>query len=400
MDRRSEMGNHCRASPEPGASILIVSLSARALAGLAADAGLRPLVVDLFGDQDLRERGWRFRTAAGNDSGFQPDSLARAVAELDPRQQLGVVYGSGFEAVPEHLTRVCGKRPLLGNIPAVVRKVKDPIRLCTLLTRLRIPTPETALAVPCRADGWLLKRRGGSGGSHVRNCVEGSRVDAGWYAQRRVPGRTLGITLVADGSRAWVVGYARQWKGGQAHDGGFGYRGAVSLPAARLPGRVRSRIGEALNALVSATGLLGLCSVDIVVDGDRWWLIDINPRPGANAELYCGPGAPLRWHLDAVAGHFSGVPAERVDLLQRAVRIVYARRTLWVPPAYRWPGWVTDRPSPGSRIAAGWPVCSVHAEGGDSMRAAHCLQLRVSSLEKTVRSWQPTHANPRSVSTR
>ena len=45
--------------------------------------------------------------------------------------------------------------------------------------------------------------------------------------------------------------------------------------------------------IVAATGLRGLASADLLVDGADWWLTEINPRPGATLDVLDRRGTPL-----------------------------------------------------------------------------------------------------------
>ena len=56
--------------------------------------------------------------------GFYADTLIAAVDTFDVSRYAGFVYGSGFEAQPELLSRIAAKLPLIGNAPDAVAAVK------------------------------------------------------------------------------------------------------------------------------------------------------------------------------------------------------------------------------------------------------------------------------------
>ena len=52
-------------------------------------------------------------------------------------------------------------------------------------------------------------------------------------------------------------------------------------------------IGGWLSGLADRAGLLGLCSADFIRSEDGYWLVEINPRPGATLDIFDSPEAPL-----------------------------------------------------------------------------------------------------------
>jgi predicted ATP-grasp superfamily ATP-dependent carboligase len=88
-----------------------------------------------------------------------------------------------------------GKRwPVLGNDAATVARIKAPESFFAVLDRLGIKHPSTTIEPPPHAAGWLAKRIGGAGGSHI---VE-SRLNSSSrkvYYQHRVEGRPVSAAL-------------------------------------------------------------------------------------------------------------------------------------------------------------------------------------------------------------
>jgi predicted ATP-grasp superfamily ATP-dependent carboligase len=111
--------------------------------------------------------------------------------------------------------------------------------------------------------------------------------------------------------------------------------------------------------LTGEFGLVGLNSLDILVDGDEFKVIEINPRPGANLDIYdCFDGVPLfGLHVAACEGNLPrALPALK---MATAMSVIYASQNSVVPVEVHWPDWVADRPAPGARIERGAPVCTV-----------------------------------------
>jgi hypothetical protein len=309
------------------------------------------VAVDLFVDADTREAA----AAAHRVPDLGRAALTEVLARPDLKG-LPLVYGAGFEHDPGLLAEIARTRPLIGNRPETLARLKDPFAFAESLRRLGIPHPAVARRVASPA-GWLSKRVGGSGGAHVRPA---DRVaPPGRYLQARAPGRPLSALFAASGGRALVLGHSEQWHA-PTPEAPFRYGGAAGpVP---LTADLRRRLDHAVGKLAAEFGLTGLNSADFLVDGADFHLIEVNPRPGATLDLFDDQEAPLL-HL-----HLGGVQAVRtLPARTRAAAVLYAGRRIVVPEAL--PAWTADRPVPGTAVEAGEPVCTVMAEGPDARGA-------------------------------
>ena len=355
--------------------LLVVSASARALAQSAARAGLPVVALDLFNDMDVRALAAASCSVAARNGKFDARRLLAAAQDLCPPERCGgLIYGSGFEGRTRLLGRLARGRTLFGNAPDTVARLKDPTRFFALLDGLGLAHPETRLDAPVDVSGWLVKRSGGAGGSHVKPASRRHRARPQRYFQRLQRGRTLSALFVANGHAACVIGYNEQWTAGIAQCAPYCYGGAVS--GISLPQSARARIAAGLDRLVRATGLVGLNGLDFILDADgEPRVLEINPRPTATIDLYDADfeGALLALHLRACRGELPQI--QRPDG-SRAHAIVYAANALRVPSAMNWPQWCTDIPGSGSLIPAGAPLCSVHAQAASSTRAREMAMVR------------------------
>src|SRR3546814_16779668 len=78
-----------------------------------------------------------------------------------------------------------------------------------------------------------------------------------------------------------------------------------ALQPAAIDDRVAQQVPGMLDAIAAEFGLVGLNSLDMLIDGDRYAVIEVNPRPGANLDMFDEvAGAPLfELHLQACDGH-------------------------------------------------------------------------------------------------
>lgn len=375
----------CEARP-----VLIAAVSGRALAAAARRAGERVIVLDQFADHDTRRIALACQRLPKGRHGFARRPFLAALREW--RDQVhGLVYGTGFERDPSLLAAAAQVMPILGNRPDVVATVKDPFRFASLLARLGLPHP------PVRRDasgdpGWLRKTIGGSGGTHVAWAAHGQpRADT--YVQKAVSGRSVSATFVADGRTARVLAFTEQWISGSAETP-FRFGGVAGpLP---LPPRLAARIAAACRAIAEAAQLVGLNSLDMLIDGDEFHILEVNPRPGASLDVLDGLAGQSLWqaHRAAVTGRLPS--PRRSHGRARGAQIVYALHQLVVPSAFAWPAWSADRGAPGTVIRRGEPVCTVLATGATMAQARERVHDRsIRLLDRlTVRPSSPTTGVP------
>jgi uncharacterized protein len=365
-------------SPEAGAAILIAADSGRALAAAARRARYRPLVVDFFDDLDTRGICAANRVIDGGlECGFSEESLVPALEALSKQEApCGLVYGAGFEDRAELLEVLERRWTLFGNSPEVVRSVKDPVRLAAVCAALHIPHPEIGKRRPRDYQHWLIKSAGGSGGTHVaqagRSSLEGEKI----YFQRVAVGEPVSILFLGDGAKARVVGLSRQWA---APAPGEPFRfGGSFRPTGLSPG-LETRLRRAAKAITAACGLRGLNSIDFLVEGSEYTLIEVNPRPGATLDIFEDRGGAIfRAHMDSCLGR---LPRRLPKFAGAAAAgIAYARREIPSMPVIDWPNWTSDRQKAGSKLRPYDPLCTIKAHAAKPRLARALVDARTNLI--------------------
>ncbi len=355
----------------PAEPVLIVALSGRALAQSGRRAGCVPIVLDAFADLDTREAAAAVeRVPVDGDWRFAREPLLEAAARLAP-PPIPLVYGSGFERHPDLLDALAQGRELLGTAPAAIRHAKDPFAFAGLLEAAGLPHPEVRAQPPDDLSGWLVKRRAGAGGGHIRPASAG-RVGPDTYYQRRVDGRAVSVLVLGDGSEAVSLAASEQWTD-PTTDRPYRYGGAAT------PAEVPADLFRSAARVAAASGLRGIGSLDALADGERHWILELNLRPGASLDAYDRAyGLSLfQRHVAACRGRLETIPpAPRAA----ASAVVWASERVEIPAGMRWPVWAADRGAAGSVVPAGGPVCTVLGEGLSATEARQVAETRALTL--------------------
>ena len=362
-------------------SILVVAISGRGLASAAAQAGLVPLVLDFFADADTEEIAHgclKFTGPVGRGVKLNPllDGLSHLAKEA-PSPLLGCVAGSGFEDRPELLSRIAEHWALLGNDAATVARCKSPSEFFDTLSRLSIPHPRTQRESPS-GEGWLTKRRGAAGGSHIARFAGGSPSSSDYF-QEMVTGVAVSALFVSNGSDACVLGFSEQWTD-PIPASPFRYGGAMR--PASISAKLQDEMTAAVLKASAAFKLKGLGGADFIVDEDAGTalLLEINPRPGATLDIFDEEVQPLlKLHLDAILN--GTLPSAPLALEGAAAStLVYAPERVRIADDMAWPDWVADRPKARESIDKNRPICTVLARAETKARAKRLVTERQNTI--------------------
>jgi uncharacterized protein len=319
--------------------------------------------------------------------------MAALVEAAKQIQAPGVVYGAGLENQPGLVARLAAGRTLLGCPPETLARVRDPAVLGASLRAAGLAYPSTFAArdAPRRAERtrrWLRKPIRSGGGRGIREW-RGGAPDGDVVVQEHISGLPCSAAAVGDGRSAVVLGVSEQLIGHRGL-GARGYAWCGNLVPPRLgEAQRRALAGSAREIcvhLAHAFGLRGLFGVDLVWDGERTWVVEVNPRPTGSLE--CVEAAHevdvFAAHLEGCAGHLpSPAPPPR-----RAAgkAILFATRDVRVGDTRGWrERGVRDVPHPGERIAARGPVCTLVSVGETPEGVLAQLEARAAALRGELR---------------
>lgn len=367
-------------------ALLIAGFSGRALAASARRAGYVPLVVDAFGDTDTRLYAEAVEVIPeAYARGFRAGPLLAALGRLCVRAPrgapLGLVLAAGFEDCPRLVAELERRFPVLGCGAEAIAATKDPRRFFPLLGELGIAHPETRLDPPADGRGWLTKRIGGVGGTHIARCRSRVAAHADRYFQREMRGEAVSMLGVVGASAAFA--FSRQWAAPMPRRP-FRYGGGVGNIAID-PDLEARLIGIGLD-VSKALRLRGLVSFDFIVADGEPLLLEVNPRPGASIDLLDDEhGTLTRAHVAACrSGDPAAVLASHWKPATRAAGYLYADRGATTIPVVDWPEWVADRPAAGTTIPRYGPIATVIADGEDETSACERLAERLGALARVL----------------
>ena len=349
----------------------VVGASARAAVMSLARAGFEAWAVDLFNDRDLK------RIAPCARCPFA--DFPQAMPQLAERFPSGpVLYTGGLENYPEVVRELARHRPLWGNDPDVLQHVRDPFELM----KRGFPTPVAyapGSLVP-ETGRWLLKSRRSSGGLGVRSAIPGETIPQGHFAQQFIDGPSMSAAFLGN----QMLGVTEQLIGTSwLHAKPFHYAGTIHEPDAFEPDAQarldnhpllarRARMQQLGNDLSSAFGLSGYFGIDFILNGDKPFVVEVNPRYPASVEVV------------EYAAHLNCAVGKAIYFAPHAFRFPKSGpwdADLQIPfDPWRLPGFA-DIPEPEEAMEAGSPVLTFFASGSTAASCREQLQSRAAELD-------------------
>lgn len=380
-------------------SIGIVGASARAAIHSLARAGQGGWAVDLFADRDLKLIATCKTCPVDQYPGAFP-----ALIEGFPTGP--VIYTGGLENHPEVLAQIAVSRPLWGNGPDVLRRVRNPLFLQKIGREIG-PTPQllsTQIAAPATGR-WLRKPLRSSAGQGIRFAIAGEAPSPHHYFQQFIDGSShsaLFISSVDDNTltRCRLLGFTEQLIGEDwLHAKPFTYCGNIG--PLELPHSVVEALEHFGMTLSDVTKLRGLWGVDFILSGDAAYPLEVNPRYTAAIEVL-----ELSLKLSCMTMHCdcfnksAAIPQEVMPQFKGRVvgkAIYYAPHRMTFPQTGPWdrdlalpfdpwrvPGFA-DIPAPLSTIEAGSPVLTMFAEASSAALCRKELQSGAEELDRLFR---------------
>jgi predicted ATP-grasp superfamily ATP-dependent carboligase len=346
------------------------------LAQAAKNAGLKPLVIDLFADLDTQCHAEAFKHIPSLAEKHLIPALDYFIEHYAVAH---VIYGSGFEYYPESLHYLGSRLLVLGNQPDIFVKLHNKPVFFSILDKLNIPYPEVSFKAPDRADNWLVKPMQGQGGLGIKGYHPKEPTESVVYWQKYQAGIQYSVLFLADGQEMQTIGFNTQWTVSLSENKEFIFSGITN--SCDLLNEQKKLIKGWLKKLVPVFALKGLNSLDFIQAGDKSFVLEINPRPSASMQLY---------DADLFNRHIKASQGELIDCRLHSgytgYQIVYAEQDILIPEAFAWPPWCMDLPGFGVMCRKGQPICSIIAHKKRAQAVMNELSIKQLNLKKVFKS--------------
>ena len=380
--------------------LTIIGASARAAAGSARRAGFDPWCADLFGDTDLK-------ALAPGSVRCPADRYPRGFADiLRGAPAAPWMYTGGLENHPELIRKLAGVRPLWGNGPEALARSRCPFTVNRLLVEAGLPAPEVRAAGSGRPSlhRWLRKPLAGSAGQGIAFADESRPAPSaasrrGYYEQQFIDRPAMSGVFVRENRETRFLGVTRQlvsepWLNARP------FRYAGNIGPVRLPSAGEDELRHIGRVLGDGCGLAGVFGVDFIWKDGHCWVVEVNPRYPASAEVIerASGAAVLAEHAAAFARPVPPPAPPDPGPVVVGKAILYAPRRLVMPELGLLRPEDTDQtfdrrsifdryadvPHAGEVVESGWPVLTVFAEGQTMDDCRRALQARTDEVSRLL----------------
>lgn len=352
------------------------------LAHAAKNAGLKPLVIDLFADLDTQAYAQDYQQITD----LTLASLAPAVDYFIQHYAVTqLIIGSGFEQHPDSLYYLHSRLTLLGNTPEAFIWVQNKVDFFAVLDEFKIPHPETSFTPPNDHQDWLIKPNTGQGGIGIQRL---RRSNLGLYTnvywQKYQYGSQHSVLFLANGQQVQIIGFNTQWTTRLSDSEEFIFAGIINY--CELSKNHQSQIINWLSKLVPTFGLNGLNSLDFIHTDGQMYVLEINPRPPASMQLYNAD--LLRRHIMTTSPqqNWQSCSQPPAQSGYTAYQIVYAKQDIQIPDGYIWENGTMDIPVAGAMCKTGQPICSIIAHRKQVHSVLQALNIQQHNIEKGLYS--------------
>ncbi|MCG8378370.1 MAG: ATP-grasp domain-containing protein, partial [Proteobacteria bacterium] len=207
---------------------LIIARSARALATSLKRAGHEVHCLDCFADVETKQLADSIQQLTYHDDGFDTQQVIEFTRICKTNYpNIEVITGNGAELNPELIERLSEFVSVIGINADIIRQLKDPEYFSRLLSGLSIKHPRSSLSGLDSLNKVLIKKKTGTGGTHIKWQQPGFKLQDGYYFQEYIGGKVLSAVFLADANRAEVVGLNLQLQTARFEDMPFMYLGAI-----------------------------------------------------------------------------------------------------------------------------------------------------------------------------
>ncbi len=409
--------------PPACGSLLIIGASARQYAESADRAGIVCSTVDLFSDWDLQQFAHSYFVDSLDD--FDPSGFFGLLADWPDR----FVICGGMEKRPQLVSEISQHLPYVGVCPNQLERLNNPIEIANRCAAQQISFPLVRL--PGNPTGatvadCLLKPRKSAGGTGIVRSPKRSQprkdlmgrtpngtgckltddlellaLDRDYYHQEFVAGQSYSSLFCSDTIATKLIGSTIQLVGLPEFSGHpFSYCGSIG--PVDVGHECQCELDRIGNELAREFQLVGIFGIDWILDlSGKIWLIEINPRMTASAEIFelagCVPSI-MRLHLDSAAGGGPFAFADHQLLFGKAILFSDSTKSFTVNQnvfdyfcgleTLNGRRSVADIPKIGTRIGCGEPILTLFASGKRESELLSRLQSKAELIRREIATLQ------------
>ena len=358
------------------APVLIFAQSGRFLAQSATQAGYRVWVADCFGDVDTKASCERWQVLPALST-LTKQQFLTIIENISQGETCNLIYGSGIEQCYPFLNSLPPHIKLLGNSFACIEQIKTPQFFFSLLDDLHLPYPATTFTRDEVEQNYIAKSATGLGGHHIQNAEQALSYH-NYYFQKRITGNSGSLLFLANGHSSYTLSINKQFLDPTPESP---YRLGMLQSPWKISTHHERTLLSACDQIIKKAKLTGLNSLDFIISNDGLlFILEINPRPSASAELLRTMHPTLiQQHIDACNGVLPGAPITKPDKT-RSLRYIYANNDFLIPANMSWPIECNDLTAAGNIIKKNEPICSCLVEAIDHK---HALQ-QLSKIELAI----------------
>lgn len=373
--------------------ILVVGASVRGMMASAGMAGYQVQGLDFFADVDSQK--WGPVSSLVKDYHLEANVANLLKIAVENMAESPLVYGAGPENYPLGLKNWQEKNLLYGNAIEDLLAVRDPIQLKASLVKVGGKMPEfyplnSMDSLPTNKE-WLVKplNRGGGQGIIRLTPQDQTLKEIGltlkdpdkYIVEEYIWGIPASLTFLANGQEAQVIGSSKQIMGNKQPDYPFCYGGNIvplNMDKVYDDDVFWQEGREIAQGLTQDFNLKGLNTLDLIINDQGIWVLEVNPRWSASVELiesFLGKSL-FPTHLGACQGWSRARLEKEISPLSPpggfyGKLIVYAESRLIINYQYAderellYIQGVRDIPEQDTVIDIGEPLCTVLAGAPD-----------------------------------
>ena len=349
------------------------------LAQMAHYENFQVLAIDCYADCDTLDYSVDFKQI---NSLSQSDLIPAVEYFLENYHIDYAIYGSGFEYFNDSLHYLASCLPLVGNSPATFAKLQDKALFFESLKKHNIPFPITVFSAPTSIQNWLIKPMKGLGGVGISPLSPTSTPQTSVYFQQFQAGTSGSVLFLSDGKDIDIIGFNTQFS-----QNNFLFSSVIN--ASSLTRLQRDVLSDWIYQLSRFFLLKGLHSLDFIVNENALFVLEMNARPPASAQLY--DANLITRHIESSFQHVRRMPFSQS--LVSGYQIIYAKRDTCIPSHYLWPSYCADLPQQNAIIRQNSPICSIIAHKKTMHDVQHTFAIIQQHIERSLLMTQKASVN-------